>query len=141
MKIRKPFYIISKLDLNTTGHVAVISNPDTGKVWKLGKIAGHIHKKYRDIRRRLQRYGKCKKVKQIKDKESRIIKNLSSYQQDVYVHMSFRDKGAITNRVKLQAERERGYTAEDSKPKVVNRTSLVTVMKMKTHVYEAVVVT
>ena len=55
--------------------------------------------------------------------------------------MSFPDIAAITNRVKLQAEGERGYTAEDSKPKVLNRTSLVTVMKMKTHVYEAVVVT
>jgi hypothetical protein len=29
------------------------------------------------------------------------------------VHMSFRDIGAITNKVKSQAERERGYTAED----------------------------
>ncbi len=26
------------------------------------------------------------------------------------VHMSFRNIGAITNKVKLQAERERGYT-------------------------------
>jgi transposase len=26
------------------------------------------------------------------------------------VHMSFRDIGAITNKVKLQADRERGYT-------------------------------
>jgi putative transposase len=62
------------VDLNTADHVAVISNPDTGKVWKLGKIAGHIHKKYRDIRRRLQRH---RKVKQIKDRESRIGKNLN----------------------------------------------------------------
>ena len=32
------------------------------------------------------------------------------------VHMSFRDIGAIINKVKLQAERERGYTtAEEPK--------------------------
>jgi len=31
--------------------------------------------------------------------------------------MLFRDIGAITNKVKLQAERERGYAAEDTKPK------------------------
>jgi hypothetical protein len=33
------------------------------------------------------------------------------------VHMSFRDIGAITNKVKLQAARERGYAAEDTEPK------------------------
>jgi hypothetical protein len=33
------------------------------------------------------------------------------------VHMSFRDIGAITNKAKLQAERERGYIAEDTQPK------------------------
>jgi hypothetical protein len=33
------------------------------------------------------------------------------------VHMSFRDIGAITNKVKLQAARERGYAAEDTDPK------------------------
>jgi len=33
------------------------------------------------------------------------------------VHMSFRDIGAITNKAKLQAERERGYAAEDTQPK------------------------
>jgi hypothetical protein len=33
------------------------------------------------------------------------------------VHMSFRDIGAITSKVKLQADRERGYTVEDTQPK------------------------
>jgi DNA-binding CsgD family transcriptional regulator len=33
------------------------------------------------------------------------------------VHMSFRDMGAITNKAKLQAERERGYAPEDTQPK------------------------
>ena len=31
--------------------------------------------------------------------------------------MSFRDIGAITKKVKLQADRERGYTVEDTQPK------------------------
>ena len=31
--------------------------------------------------------------------------------------MSFRDIGVITNKVKLQADRERGYVAEDAQPK------------------------
>jgi hypothetical protein len=33
------------------------------------------------------------------------------------VHMSFRNIGAITNKAKLQAEMERGYTAENTQPK------------------------
>jgi transposase len=33
------------------------------------------------------------------------------------VHMSFRDIGALTNKAKLQAERERGYNAEDTESK------------------------
>jgi hypothetical protein len=36
------------------------------------------------------------------------------------VHMSFRDIGAITNKAKLQAEWERGYVVEDTKPKSPN---------------------
>ena len=65
------------VDLNTTGHVAVASNAETGKVWKLGNEALHIHRKYREIRRHLQKQGKYKKVKQIKDRQSRIIRNLN----------------------------------------------------------------
>jgi transposase len=33
------------------------------------------------------------------------------------VHMSFRDIGVIINKAKLQAEREKGYAAEDTQPK------------------------
>jgi transposase len=33
------------------------------------------------------------------------------------VHMSFRDIGTITKKLKLQADRERGYAAEDTPPK------------------------
>ena len=63
--------------LNTTGHVAVVANPQTGKVWKLGKQAEHIHKKYKHIRKTLQNQGKYQKVKQLKNRESRIVRDLN----------------------------------------------------------------
>jgi IS605 OrfB family transposase len=65
------------VDLNTTGHIAVMSNPKTGKIWKLGKKAQHIHLKYKNDRRKLQVKGKYKKVKQVNDRESRIVRDLN----------------------------------------------------------------
>jgi putative transposase len=65
------------VDLNTTGHAAVASDPATGKVWKLGKQAEHIHKKYSSIRRQLQKRGEYRVVKRIRDRESRIIRDLN----------------------------------------------------------------
>lgn len=65
------------VDRNTTGHVAVIANPDTGKVEKLGKKALHIHRKYRAIRKRLQKQERFKELKAVKDRESRIVKDLN----------------------------------------------------------------
>ena len=65
------------VDLNATGHAAVVGNPETGKVWKLGKQCQHVHEKYKNIRRRLQKLGKYGMVKKIKDRESHIIRDLN----------------------------------------------------------------
>ena len=65
------------IDRNTTGHIAVASNPSTGKVWKLGKEALHIHHKYKNIRKDLQKKGKLRLVKKIKNRESRIVRDLN----------------------------------------------------------------
>lgn len=65
------------VDRNTVGHIAVVSDPETGKVTKLGKSALHIHQKYKNLRKGLQKKGKYGKVKQIKDRESRIVKDIN----------------------------------------------------------------
>ena len=65
------------VDLNTTGHIAVASSPSTGKVWKLGKRAEHIHKKYKNIRRKLQKQGRYGMIKRINNRESRIIRDIN----------------------------------------------------------------
>ena len=65
------------VDRNTTGHIAVAANPDTGKIVKLGKKALHVHRKYSAIRKRLQRQGQFRQLKATKDRESRIVKDLN----------------------------------------------------------------
>ena len=65
------------VDRNTTSHCVVIANPQTGKVWKLGKSAEHIHKKCSKLRQRFQKAGKYKKLKQVKSRERNIIKDMN----------------------------------------------------------------
>ncbi|MBI4167872.1 MAG: IS200/IS605 family element transposase accessory protein TnpB [Candidatus Aenigmarchaeota archaeon] len=65
------------VDLNTTGHIAVVGNPETGKVVKLGKEALHIHKKYKAVRMTSQRNGRFGILKRIRNRENRKIKDLN----------------------------------------------------------------
>lgn len=65
------------VDLNTTGHCAVIGIPYTGKIVKLGKKALHIHTKYKNIRKDLQSKKKYQKLNQIKRRESNIVRDLN----------------------------------------------------------------
>lgn len=65
------------IDLNTTGHCCVASDPKSGKVKKLGKSASHTHKKFKNIRRELQKKKRFKSVKALKNKESRVVRDLN----------------------------------------------------------------
>jgi len=65
------------VDLNTTGHCAVVAIPKTKKVIKLGKEANYIHLKYRNLRTKLQKKNAKYQLKQIKRREQNKIKNLN----------------------------------------------------------------
>lgn len=65
------------VDRNTTGHIAVVANPTDGKIIKLGKRGEHVHKKYRNMRRNLQKKGKYGKVKGTKRRERNIERDLN----------------------------------------------------------------
>jgi len=65
------------VDRNTTGHCAVCAIPKTGKVYKLGKKAFHIHRKYKKIRQHLQKANAKQMLKKIRKREKNIIKDIN----------------------------------------------------------------
>ena len=89
------------VDLNTTGHCAVVAIRETGKVLKLGKKAEHIHRKYKNIRKNLQKKGLYEVVKKIKSREKRIIRDLNHKISRCIINLAIKEKGGI-NLEKLQ---------------------------------------
>ena len=82
--------------MNTRGHAAVVSDSQTGKIWKLGKEANHIALKYREIRRQLQRQGKYRKVKQVKNRQQRLIRNLNHHISKKIVDIAKKNRCGIS---------------------------------------------
>ncbi len=83
------------VDCNTTGHCAVVAMPHTGKIYKLGKQAIHTHNKYKNIRKKLQRQGKYQMLRQIKSRESNIIRNINHKISKKLVDIAVSEKSGI----------------------------------------------
>jgi len=83
------------IDLNTTSHCAVVAIKETGKVYKLGKEAYHIHRKYSRTRKCLQKKGLYKVVKKIKHREQNKVKNLNHRISRFIVDLAKQNLGAI----------------------------------------------
>lgn len=82
------------VDRNATGHIAVCATTD-GKVMKLGKKAPHTNRKYKSIRKSLQHQKKFRKIKKIKNRESRITKDINHKISRAIVNMAKKGKYGI----------------------------------------------
>jgi putative transposase len=102
------------VDRNTTGHCAVAANSVTGKVIKLSKKAVHVRKKYAALRKELQQKKKYTKLKRIKRRESRIIKDELHKASRVLVNYACQNKLGIKLE-KLEGIRKRAKTAQSFK--------------------------
>jgi len=83
------------VDLNTTSHIAVTADPLTGKIKKLGRRAYHVHSKYSNMRKRFQKKKVYSKVKNAKNRESRIIKDLNHKVSRAIVNEAKKENKAI----------------------------------------------
>ena len=63
------------VDLNTTGHVAVAADPQSGKILKLGKSIHHIHTQSTNNCTKLWKEGKLWKIKRSKTRERSSFKS------------------------------------------------------------------
>lgn len=90
----EPDYYIG-VDRNTRGHIAVVAHPKTGKVWKFGKNRMHTHKKYENMKRQFEKKGKFKKLKTLKVREKRKIKDMNHKISHKIVDIAIKNNSGI----------------------------------------------
>lgn len=83
------------VDRNTTGNIATVAIKETGKVYKFGKQALHIRKKYKQIRTRMQKKKQFKQIKAMKNKESRIVKDINHKVSRSIVNLAVKNSSEI----------------------------------------------
>ena len=65
------------VDLNATGHLAVVADPSRGKVLKLGKSGEHVRRVYQNLRKRFQRRNKLRKLRLLRRREAQRTRDLN----------------------------------------------------------------
>lgn len=81
------------IDRNATGHLAVVAIDN--KIVKLGKPAWHIRRKYKNIRRHAQKQKKHRFIKRLKNRESRIIRDINHKISRKIVNLAKENRYAI----------------------------------------------
>ena len=82
------------VDLNATGHCAVVADP-AGRVYMLGRKVQHIHTKYLRYRKKYQRRGLYKKLSRSKARESNIVKDLNHKISKKIVQIALKNDAGI----------------------------------------------
>ena len=80
------------IDRNSTKHIVVCADSNGSIVRKFGKKAPHVRKKYKNIRTRLQKLGKFKAIKNIKDREKRIVRDINHKISHAITQLAFQRK-------------------------------------------------
>jgi putative transposase len=104
------------VDRNTTGHCAVCAMPHNGKVYKLGKKAFHIHRKYKKIRKHLQEKNAKKALKKLRHREKNIIRDINHKISKKIVDL------ALENKCGIKLEKLEGIRKRGEKKTKVNKT-------------------
>ena len=102
------------VDRNATSHIAVCAVGS--KIIKLGKRAPHINKKYSNIRTKAQRRRNYSFVKKLKDRESRITKDINHQISRKIVDTAY------YNKMGIKLENLKGVNKKKTRSKKLNAT-------------------
>lgn len=98
------------VDLNTTGHVAVAADPNSGKIVKLGKSIHNVHNHAVNNCTKLWKEGKLWKLKKYKTKERKTFKTaLAAIARQI---VSFAD--SLDSGIKFEKLFSAGYSLHES---------------------------